>query len=340
MNISNFYKTIVVLIFAILVSSINTDVDAKVKKRRSSTRQTSTSTTKGYSQDLVNAAKAGNAEAQAYLGMCYEQGNGVQKDETSALYWYDKAAAQGNAYGQAYAAMMYLQGRGTEVNEYRGYQLAQASANQSNMYGQYILGTCYYYGLGVDADIKSAYDWLMKSYNQGVDYAREPLDEILADEDLAFEATYDNRDWSTDSKAWAKAQTLNTAVAYEKYLELFPNGMHSKEANDAYIDKLINKTNHGEYMPLPEATKVRSSYGSESSTIISNDTPFRIEIVYSGPEKKRVTIPAFSEKTVTLKKGQYEIVAKAPGQRVIPFYGQNLYDGDYTEKYYIEQRKR
>ena len=336
MNISNFYKTIVVLIFAILVSSVNINVEAKVKKRRSSTRQTSTSTTKGYSQTLVNAAKAGDADAQAYLGMCYEQGDGVQKDEQKALYWYDKAAAQGNAYGQAYAAMMYLQGRGTEVNEYRGYQLAQASANQSNMYGQYILGTCYYYGLGVDADIKSAYNWLMKSYKQGVDYAREPLDEILADEDLAFQAIYESQDWNTDNKAWAKAKSLNTAVAYENYLELYPNGIHYTEANDAYIDKLINKTNQGEYIPLPEATKVDSSFGTESTSDITNDTPFKIEIVFSGPEKKRVIIPARSKKIVTLKKGRYEIVTKAPGQRVTPYYGKHTYDGNYTEKYFLE----
>lgn len=333
-------KTIIVLLFAILVSSVNINVDAKVKKRRTNTRQTSANIPEGYSQALVDMANAGDADAQAYLGMCYEQGNGVQQNEQSALYWYEKAAAKGHAYAQAYAAMMYLQGKGTEIDEKKAFQLAQSAANQNNAYGEYLLGTCYLYGLGVGADIKSAYNWLMKAYNQGVDYAREPLDEILADEDLAFEATFESNDWNSDSKAWSKAKSLNTAIAYEKYLELYPNGLYKTEANDAYIDKLINKTNQGEYIPLPEATKVRSSYGSESSTIISNDTPFKIEIVYSGPEKKRVTIPAYSEKTVTLRKGQYEIVAKAPGQRVVPFYGQNLYDGDYTEKYYIEQRKR
>lgn len=332
-----FNRTILLLLFSILVSSVNVNLDAKVKKRRSSTKQTSTSAPEGYSKTLVDMAKAGNVDAQAYLGMCYEQGNGVQKDESKALYWYDKAASQGNAYAQAYSAMMYLQGRGTEVDEQKAFRLAQSSANQSNMYGQYILGTCYYYGLGVGADIKSAYNWLMKSYNQGVDYAREPLDEILADEDLAFQATYESQDWNTDSKAWAKAKSLNTAVAYENYLELYPSGTHYTEANDAYIDKLINKTNQGDYIPLPEATKVESSYGTEASSDISNDTPFKIEIVFSGPEKKRVIIPARTKKVVTLKKGRYEIVTKAPGQRVTPYYGKHNYDGNYTEKYYLEK---
>ena len=335
MKTIGFNKTILILLIAILVSSVNINVDAKVKKRRSSTRQTTTSTTKGYSQTLVNAAKAGDANAQVYLGMCFEQGEGVQKDEQKALYWYDKAAANGNSYGQAYAAMMYLQGTGTEVNEQKAFQLAQSSANQSNDYGEYVLGICYLYGLGVETDVKMAWNWLMKASNQGVEPAKNALNEILADEDLAFQATYDNQDWNTESKAWTKAKSLNTAIAYQKYLELYPDGLHKDEANNAYIEASIDKTLKGEYYNLPQYEKINSTYGTESTSEIENKTVYKIEVLFSGPEKKRVVINKNETKNTVLKNGTYKVVAKALNGNVGKYYGTMTFDGGVYSGYFF-----
>ena len=35
-----------------------------------------------------------NAKAQYYLGVCYENGEGVEKDMAKAIEWYRKAAEQ------------------------------------------------------------------------------------------------------------------------------------------------------------------------------------------------------------------------------------------------------
>ena len=50
-----------------------------------------------YSVELVRKAESGDAKAQAQLGVCYERGDGVAKDYSRAVYWYQKAAAQGQA---------------------------------------------------------------------------------------------------------------------------------------------------------------------------------------------------------------------------------------------------
>ena len=42
-------------------------------------------------------AESGHAESQHYLGVIYEEGRGVAKDNTAAIKWYLKAAQQGNA---------------------------------------------------------------------------------------------------------------------------------------------------------------------------------------------------------------------------------------------------
>ena len=53
-------------------------------------------------QDYTNAFKYftdlatdGNAQAQYYLGVCYDRGLGVAKDTTQATFWYSKAEEQG-----------------------------------------------------------------------------------------------------------------------------------------------------------------------------------------------------------------------------------------------------
>jgi len=42
------------------------------------------------------AAEQGHAEAQYNLGICYEDGDGVEWSYTEAIKWYSKAADQGH----------------------------------------------------------------------------------------------------------------------------------------------------------------------------------------------------------------------------------------------------
>lgn len=43
--------------------------------------------------DVVKAAERGNAEKQWRLGYMYEIGNGVDRNDEQAVYWYRKSAA-------------------------------------------------------------------------------------------------------------------------------------------------------------------------------------------------------------------------------------------------------
>ena len=42
------------------------------------------------------AAEQGHAQAQYRLGICYDEGSGVEEDEDEAVKWYWKAAEQGH----------------------------------------------------------------------------------------------------------------------------------------------------------------------------------------------------------------------------------------------------
>jgi TPR repeat protein len=55
-------------------------------------------------------AEQGNADAQYNLGLMYENGRGVAKDDAQAIVWYRKAAEQGNALAQNNLSVMYAEG--------------------------------------------------------------------------------------------------------------------------------------------------------------------------------------------------------------------------------------
>ena len=84
-------------------------------------------------------AKRGDADAQYYVGMGYEEGRGTKKDMKKALEWYSKSAEQGH-YG-----------------------------------AQFKVGAFHEYGYGVKKDIKTAFEWYKKSAENGSSMAKERL---------------------------------------------------------------------------------------------------------------------------------------------------------------------
>jgi hypothetical protein len=67
------------------------------------------------------AADQGNANAQYNLGVAYDNGEGVLKDEAEAVRWYRKAAEQGNSLAQYNLAGAYINGEGVPKNEAEAY---------------------------------------------------------------------------------------------------------------------------------------------------------------------------------------------------------------------------
>ena len=88
---------------------------------------------------LNKAAEAGHPKAMYYLGLCYEEGSGVEVDFEKSFNWYSKAAKE-------------------------NYIDAQLS-----------LGYCYYLGDGVEVDYEEAIVWFSKAAEAGKTEALEWL---------------------------------------------------------------------------------------------------------------------------------------------------------------------
>ena len=81
---------------------------------------------------LADAA-CGNAEAQAYVGICHTHGwDGFPVDSDRALMWIRRAAAQGNADGQYNLAYLYETGEGVPEDEDEAYRLFSLAAAQGH----------------------------------------------------------------------------------------------------------------------------------------------------------------------------------------------------------------
>lgn len=67
-------------------------------------------------QALEPLARAGQPEAQFWLGTMYYQGRGKPRLYAAALAWYRRAAEQGNADAQNNLGLMYRNGEGVEAS--------------------------------------------------------------------------------------------------------------------------------------------------------------------------------------------------------------------------------
>ncbi len=149
-------------------------------------------------------AEQGDAQAQFRLGICYELGRGVPKDEAEAVKWCRKAADQGHApaqcslgwhynfgrglpqdyaeavkwvrkaadqgYGRAQwsLGLSYTLGHGVPKDEAEAVKWYRKAADQGNADGQYSLGVCYNLGEGVPKDYAEAVKWFRKAADQGL----------------------------------------------------------------------------------------------------------------------------------------------------------------------------
>lgn len=91
-------------------------------------------------QQVIAKAEQGDADAQVKLGLKYQNGDGVEKNDKVAVEWYRKAADQGNSDAQANLGGMYQDGTGVEKNNEQAVFWYRKSADQGNASGENLLG--------------------------------------------------------------------------------------------------------------------------------------------------------------------------------------------------------
>ena len=113
------------------------------------------------------AAEAGNPQAQLNLGTHYEQGQGVEQDYAAALDWYRKAAELGYAPAQVAVGSMYYRGRGVPQDKKQANAWFQRAAEQGNASAQQNLANAFYFGDGAEINYAEAFKLYQGAAAQG-----------------------------------------------------------------------------------------------------------------------------------------------------------------------------
>ena len=66
------------------------------------------------------------------MGICYDEGRGVQQDREKAVEWYRKAANQGDAAAQLNLGLSYYNGEGVEKNLNKALEWFEKAAKQGD----------------------------------------------------------------------------------------------------------------------------------------------------------------------------------------------------------------
>lgn len=150
----------------------------------------------------------------------------------------------------------------------------------------------------------------------------------------------ENQAWNTESKAWKIALSENTISAYTKYKSLYPNGAHIALCEKNLIDLEVARVYAGDHGSLPELEQTGYGGGTTSFITVTNSTSYVLTLLYSGPDSKRLVIPAGGTSSVRLKNGRYKIAASVSASNVSNYAGsESLQGGSYSANYYISSSR-
>ena len=97
-------------------------------------------------------ASEGNAKAQYFLGVMYQNGEGVRQDYKKAFEWYERAALQGDAEAQHTLALIYENGTGVKQDFEKAREWHKKAALQGHTISKYFIGDMHINGEDVGKD--------------------------------------------------------------------------------------------------------------------------------------------------------------------------------------------
>ena len=157
-------------------------------------------------------AETGNASAQVFIGLMYNQGHAVDQNKSEAAKWYALASEQGHVPAKWRLAMLYYHGSGFTQDYQKAAHLYHSAARQGDAYSQKALGIMYSEGLGVLKDNILAYAWFHIAYENGFKLAQKletqmtiemSVEEITIARDIAKEcirSSYKKCGWTLSSE--------------------------------------------------------------------------------------------------------------------------------------------
>jgi len=173
MSLGNAYNAAAArLLFTLILSAI---VGACGEGPSPSSKQKDAPSAEMRLSQLQKQADSGDADAQRNLGAMYAKGEGVPKDASKAVEWYEKTAAQGNTDAQIALGLMYREDTYVPKDYANAVEWFQKAAERGNAEAQTTLGIVYLRGQLVPEDLAKGAEWFQKAAAQGDSRAQQVL---------------------------------------------------------------------------------------------------------------------------------------------------------------------
>lgn len=153
---------------------------------------------------LTSAAERGSVQAQHFLAMMYENGNGVERDLARAAYWYEQTARHGDKEAQFTYAMICALGK------------------------------------GIEPDVAAACHWATLSYHQGngkalqaLQLIRSQASDVAAEATRAFKAAHESGDLEEAARQMERAAECGDTNAQFALFQLLYAGQGVEQDKEA-----------------------------------------------------------------------------------------------------------
>lgn len=190
--------------------------------------------------DAINAfVHAGNNPMGLfYLGKCYQEGKGVNKDPEKAFGYFKKAADLGHAESQEFVATQYYEGKDLEQDYKLAFDYFKKAADQGIVNAQYMTGMMCKNGQGQDKNDDNAYVYFLKAADGNNLKAQYELATLLLegkvvkhDEEGAFKWYLNAADQGLPEAMLKVAQMYRKKSNYEPALEWYRKAVEAKAPN-------------------------------------------------------------------------------------------------------------
>ncbi len=189
----------------------------------------------------------GDADSQAYIGWCYYFGeDGVIENNTQAFKWFTKSKNNGSPYGKYYLGLCYLNGFGTQKNTTIGRQLCDTAyeeierrADLGNTDALFYLGEAYRYEA---EDLKTALKYHLKGSDLG-----DVRSQIAAAE--IYSELYGNLSKNVYNM-YTKALENNSPIAQYIFSKYYEDGFGVDRNIEKAVELCSNSANSGYHMAM------------------------------------------------------------------------------------------
>ncbi len=242
-------------------------------------------------------AEEGNLFAQFNLGLMYEKGDGVPKDEQEAARWYFKSASQGHPGAQLNLGAMYDEGRGVPENNDEAAKWYHKATEQGDQAAKMNLELMRNFGEG--------------DYLEGLskpDQGDQTVDEIIVYGDISL-GTLKAKIRITEDRAYSLFNELNDKDEFDIYCRTVVRRIGSNLKHRVCNPKFV------ENEKSDNAFLWRHGFASMKTNTLKMDRKteeLRAEIVRLGGEHPEL-IDAMNDMTVAQQAYQSERIRRGGG---------------------------